>query len=254
MVTTPLVSIIILNYNHPEVIDICLRTLTITEGVPYEVVVVDNGSSGDVVEVLEGYQAEGKITTLVKEPVNRFFSEGNNIGVRNANPDSKYLLLLNSDVAFLRADWLAKVVGWMEGTTVSYPAVWDLHPTHADEGPRDIVSVGWSHDTNVQPGRIRPEGWCCLIRRSVWQEMSPDLPWHGGFEEMMANSVRAGAKAGVLSQYARYLVHREGGSKVPAAPAVDARVSDIGAWFGGLRIESLDFTLGPDEHDSYMLW
>lgn len=251
---TPLVSIVILNYNHPEVINICLRTLAMTEGVDYEVVVVDNGSDPGVPDILRQHQAEGRITTLVTETTNHYFSEGNNIGVRHTNPESSYVLLLNSDVAFQRSDWLAKVLAWMDGTAIYWPALWDLHPTVPDPGPRDIVSVGWSHDTNVQPGRIRPEGWCCLIRRQWWRDLSPDFPWHNGFEEMIANTVRAGAKAGVLSQYAPYLIHREGGSKLASRPAVDTRVSDIAGWFAGLRIESLDFTLGPNEHDSYLVW
>ena len=42
----PFVSIVILNYNHPEVINICLTTLATTQGyLKYEVVVVDNGST-----------------------------------------------------------------------------------------------------------------------------------------------------------------------------------------------------------------
>jgi glycosyltransferase involved in cell wall biosynthesis len=253
--TEPRVSIIILNYNSPQIIDICLRSLTKTEGVDYEVVVVDNGSEPAVVEQLKQHQAEGRITTLVPEPINHFFSEGNNIGVRYSNPASEFVLLLNSDVAILRPDWLTKVLAWADGTIEYWPSVWGLRPTTPDPGPRDIVSVGWSHDSSVIPSRARPEGFCCLIRRTVWREMSPDLPWHGGFEEMIANVVRAGAKAGVLSQYGSYLVHREGASgKIAAGSMADARQPDIPKWFRGLVIETLDFTLGPDEHSSYLWW
>lgn len=250
---TPLVSIVILNYNHPEVIEVCLRTLALTGGVDYEVVVVDNGSAPDVVQQLELLQAEGLITTLVAEPVNHLFSEGNNIGVRWSDPDSEYVLLLNSDVAFLREDWLVKLLRWMDGTIVYRPSVWGFKPTQPDPGPRDIVSAGFAWDPAVLPSQCRPEGFCCLIRRAVWRDMSADFPWHYGFEEMIAGAVRGGAKAGVLSQYPPYLVHREGGSGV-GADIVQHRTPDIPGWFAGLRIETLDFSFGPDEHDTYLTW
>jgi len=142
----------------------------------------------------------------------------------------------------------------MDGTIEYKPTVWGLKPTIPKSGPRDIVSIGWSHDVNIQPGRVRPEGWCCLIRRHLWQDMSLDFPFHYGFEEMIASVVRGGAKIGALCQYAPYLVHREGGSGRARTEIINTRVPDIPGWFAGLEIESLDFTLGPDEHDSYMSW
>lgn len=252
---TPKVSIVILNYNTPEVITKCLRTLQLTEGIPYEVVVVDNGSTQPgTVQQLGAFKEQGLIDTLVLESVNNYFSEGNNIGYRHTHPESEYILLLNSDVAFLRGDWLTKLVGWAEGTTQYRPAVWDFKPTQPSPGPRDIVSAGWSHDINVTPGHARPEGFCLLIRRSVWQDMSPDFPWHYGIDEMIGKCVRAGARCGVLFNYAPYFVHREGGSGKNHIEIRNTREPDIAAWLSGLEIETLDFTLGPDEHDSYLCW
>ncbi len=252
--TDPLASVIILNYNSPKVIDVCLRTLSITEDVDYEVVVVDNGSAPEVVAGLYVHQGLGRITTLVTEPVNHMFSEGNNIGFRNTNPASEFVLLLNSDVAIIRSDLLKKMLQWMDGSIIYRPSVWGFEPTIPSPGPRDIVSAGFAHDINVLPGHMRPEGFCCLIRRSVWVDLSPDFPWHYGFEEAMATAVRNGAKCGVLSQYPPYLIHREGGSGRSLAPPLNKRTPDIPGWFNGLTIETLDFTLGPNEHDSYLLW
>lgn len=248
----PLVSVIVLNYNSPRLIDVCLRTLATQVGVDYEVVVVDNGSDRAVVDELEVHRTEGRITTLVSEPVNHMFSEGNNIGFRATDPSSEYVLLLNSDVAMIRPDLLFKLVQWMEGTIEVRPSVWGFEPTQPSPGPRDIVSAGFAHDINVLPGHMRPEGFCCLIRRSVWVDLSPDFPWHYGFEEAISTAVVRGAKCGVLSQYPPYLVHREGGSG--KSSPVNKRTPDIPGWFRGLNIETLDFTLGPNEHDTYILW
>lgn len=251
----PKVSIVILNYEKPEVIDVCLRTLTQTDGVDYEVVVVDNGSTDPaVIPALIEHRSAGRITTLVCNDENRFFSEGNNIGVAHTDPTSEFILLLNSDVGFLRDDWLVKALQWMDGTIEYRPSIWGLKPATPDPGPRDIVSIGWTHDANVLPGRVRPEGWCCLIRRSVWRDLSTDFPWHGGFERSISESIRAGAKCGVLSQYSQYLVHREGGSGKAAAAALNKGAPDYAGWFGGIRVETLDFALGDDEHSSYLNW
>lgn len=261
----PLVSIVILNWNNPHFIDVCLHSVAITQGITYEVVVVDNGSTDpDSLPNLRRYRDQGLITTLVEHPHNSYFSEGNNIGVRASNPTSEYLLLLNSDVGVLRSDWLVKLVGWAEGTVSYTPAIWGSHPNIPSPGPRDIVSAGFAFDPQVEPARMRPEGFCCLIRRSVWSDISTDFPQCYGLEEMLANAIRSGAKCGVLSQYPPYIVHREGGS----APGtwtcetftkddmhiVDARTPDIPGWFAGLDVETLDFSLGPHEHDSYLNW
>lgn len=255
----PEVSIIILNHNNPKIINKCLTTMQITEGVTYEVVVVDNGSNPETVRELRQHAQEGRIDTLVESPVNTFFSEGNNIGVQYSNPRSKYILMLNSDVAFKRSDWLSKMLEWMNGVPEYHPWIWDFNPTVPSPGPRDVISYGWSHDASVEPGHVRPEGWCCLFRRPVWQYMSTDFPWHYGFEEMVARIARDGTKVGVLFNYPKYLIHREGGSG-KAATAVSGneyghnRRPDIPGWFKDVYIETLDFTLGPDERDTYLEW
>jgi hypothetical protein len=74
---------------------------------------------------------------------------------------------------------------------------------------------------------------------------------------MIANAIRAGAKAGSLCQYSKYITHHEGGSEGAkiAHLIVNKRQPDEVAWFRGVTSpETLDFTLGPDEHQSYMEW
>ena len=83
-----------------------------------------------------------------------------------------------------------------------------------------------------------------------------DFPWLYGLDLQITNIARKGARVGVLSQYAPYLVHREGAStdKNKPHPVTNAYAPDLPAWYDGVYIESLDFTLGPNEHDSYSVW
>lgn len=255
-----LVSIVIVNYNHPECITICTNSIanctSKNDGLKYEVIVVDNGSNIDTVNQLRHLKDQGLIDKLLLEPVNHFFSEGNNIGVRNADPKADYVLLLNSDVGFVHPDWLQKMVAWMEGRAEHTPNIWGTMPTVVKPGPLDIVSFGWSYDENVQPSKARPEGFCCMFRKSKWQEMSPDFPYYWGFEEMVANVVRGGARCGVCWNYAKYLIHREQGSDANSVKheIQNKRTPDMQTWYAGLEIETLDFTLGPFEHSSYLEW
>ena len=93
----PKVSIIILNWNGLEDTIECLESLKRITYRNYDVIVVDNGSSGNDADILEE-KCAGYIQ-LIRNDKNYGFAEGNNIGIRYAlqklNPD--YILLLNND-------------------------------------------------------------------------------------------------------------------------------------------------------------
>jgi O-antigen biosynthesis protein len=89
----PEVSVVILNFNKPVLSVLsALATATSRIGVPYEVLVVDNGSQPENWKTLEQLNT---VARLVRIPVNRYFGEGNNIGVEQAR--GRYLLFLNND-------------------------------------------------------------------------------------------------------------------------------------------------------------
>lgn len=89
----PVVSVIILNYNKP-VLSVLSALATAASGihVPYEMLIVDNGSRADLWKAL---QELNTVARLVRIPVNRFFGEGNNIGAEDAR--GEYLVFLNND-------------------------------------------------------------------------------------------------------------------------------------------------------------
>ena len=97
----PLVSIIILNYNKAQLTIECLESIwEHTAHVPFEVIVIDNGSTPEEFQKLKNYSGRHHLVGL---QVNRFFGEGNNIGAEMAR--GKFLVFMNNDVT-VTSHWL----------------------------------------------------------------------------------------------------------------------------------------------------
>lgn len=88
----PDVSVIVLNYNKPELTLDCLRSIVEqTVAVSYEIVVVDNASEPRVLtQAMLPPQAR-----LIQSEQNLGFSKGNNLGIQHSSGQA--LLLLNND-------------------------------------------------------------------------------------------------------------------------------------------------------------
>lgn len=104
----PRVSIIVLNWNGLEDTIECLESLRKMTYPNYEIVIVDNASSGnDVVVLKERY---GDYIHIIANDKNYGFAEGNNIGIRYAlAKQSDYVFMLNNDT-IVDANFLAELV------------------------------------------------------------------------------------------------------------------------------------------------
>jgi len=100
----PAVSIIILNYDGIDVLPTCLRSVYDSKYPNFEVIVVDNGSTDQSVEVAEKEFPEA---IIVRNGRNLGFSAGNNIGI--ARSGGEYVVLLNNDTV-VHPDWLKELV------------------------------------------------------------------------------------------------------------------------------------------------
>ena len=88
----PLVSIITVNYDHPEVTCDLLNSLRHISYPSIEVIVVDNASPNDDPTIIPKSFPE---IHFIQSKENLGFAGGNNLGIRAAN--GKYLLILNND-------------------------------------------------------------------------------------------------------------------------------------------------------------
>jgi len=88
----PDLSVIIVSYNTRELLRNCLLALRRNSGLALEVIVVDNASSDGSVAMVRADFPEAR---LLAQDQNRWYSCGNNIGLRAAR--GEYALLLNPD-------------------------------------------------------------------------------------------------------------------------------------------------------------
>lgn len=90
------VSIIIVNYNTKELTQNCIDSIfENTNGVSFEVILVDNASTDGSVELFEQEQR----IQFIKSEKNLGFGKANNLGYKYAK--GKYIFLLNSDTLLL---------------------------------------------------------------------------------------------------------------------------------------------------------
>ncbi|NLW32992.1 MAG: glycosyltransferase family 2 protein [Fibrobacter sp.] len=103
----PLVSVIILNWNGKNHIVECLSSVTASTYSNLEIIVVDNNSTDNSLDLIQGF----KNISLIRNPHNIGFCAGNNKGFAYAK--GKYIVTLNNDTA-VNPHWLEKPVELLE--------------------------------------------------------------------------------------------------------------------------------------------
>lgn len=110
---SPLVSVLILNFNGLRFLDSCLGSVLAQDYAPFEVVLVDNASTDGSPEYVKK-QFPG--VRIIRSGMNLGFAGGNNLGVAHAN--GTLVVLLNNDTTVDRG-WLRALVEAMESDNVA---------------------------------------------------------------------------------------------------------------------------------------
>ena len=105
---TPLVSVIIPNYNGERFLEPCLRTLEGQTFRDFEVLLVDNGSTDGSIALVRERFPQVKVVAMER---NLFFSKAVNEGIRLSK--SPIVVLLNNDTE-VEPQWLRELVGALE--------------------------------------------------------------------------------------------------------------------------------------------
>jgi len=123
MIVNPKINIILLNWNGLKDTLECLESLLKIDYANYEIVVVDNNSSGDDVEIIRE-QFGDFIKQIIVNKINLGFSGGNNVAIDFAiKSNADVVLLLNNDT-IVEPDFLSKLVK----ASMEYPDAGILTP------------------------------------------------------------------------------------------------------------------------------
>ena len=186
----PKVSIIILNWNGLEDTIECLESLRKITYPNYQVIVVDNASEGEDVQVLQDKFSD--YIHIIENDKNYGFAEGNNVGMRSAlnSYHPAYLLLLNNDTV-VAPDFLNELVKVAE-TKVEIGIVGPKIYYYDFQGRKDVIwsaggiilkwrrwiyqGVGWNDNDLPQYQDIATVDWvsgaAMMFKSSVIEELS----------------------------------------------------------------------------------
>lgn len=194
---TPLVTVVVVNYNGQEHLDESLSALCADRSFPRtEILVVDNASTDGSLEIAQGFavrQTSEVFKTselslrVLRSPVNRGYAGGVNLSVGRAR--GKYLAVLNMDVT-VSPGWLVHMIGFLE----AHPEVGAASPLIVLAGDEQLVNavgqdihvtgLGFNRglsrprsDVGLEPVRVSGiHGGAFVIRRALLEQM-------GGWDE-----------------------------------------------------------------------
>lgn len=151
MVPSPLVSVIVINYNGKEFLKDCLESIYGQTYHNFELIVVDNGSTDGSVQFIKEKFPD---TILIENKENLGFAVANNQGIEILR--GKYVALLNNDTVVDR-DWLKNLVTAAESSSED-TGMW-AGKILSLENPNIIDSVGGLIISNdgIAKGRGRLE-------------------------------------------------------------------------------------------------
>lgn len=108
---TPLVSVIILNYNGKQYLQGCVNSVLKNQYPNLEVILVDNASTDDSLQQVQDLYGSNPKLRIIKSSENLGFSGGNNLGYEKSR--GKYIVFLNNDT-LVEPDWLNSLVDALE--------------------------------------------------------------------------------------------------------------------------------------------
>ncbi len=224
--TYPKIAIIMLTYNAPAYVKLAVESLAAhTQGVDYELIVVDNHSCLPTRLLLRRLKRQGKIHTLLLNRKNLLFARGNNAGSRLASDDVTHFLLINSDVEIRDDRWLTSLLA------------------RCPEG--GICAYGLVRD---KP--IRADGYCILFDRGLYEKYRLDerYEWFWSITKIQAQALKDGRQVVVVEEHENILHHFGGksGNAFRGAAGMDEARQTICEWFGDHNITILD-RVGGDQ-------
>ena len=139
------VSIIFVNYKTKDLtINAINSVIEKTEGVDYEIFVVDNASNDGSIEAIE---QEFPNINIIKNPINSGFGSANNLAIKQAK--GKYIFCLNTDTLLVNNaikimfDFMEKIENSKIGACGGYLVDKNTNPSNCGGNLPTITSIIW---------------------------------------------------------------------------------------------------------------
>lgn len=166
----PLVSIITVNYNQSAVTEALLNSIRQCDStLPYELIVVDNGSDQDPVEA---WRIQYPAFRFIRSSRNLGFAGGNNLAIRSA--EGAYLFLINNDTE-VNEGLLEAMVALME----RHPIIGMASPLICYHDQPDMIQYAGYTSMNYLTARNRCIGQFQRLHDQVSLKSGPTAYGHG---------------------------------------------------------------------------
>jgi len=176
-------SIVIATYNKLEYLEPCIRDIYNSTQVPFELIVVDNGSPQEnIMNFLIPFSQEHDNFSYVHSDENKGFAGGYNMGVEKAR--GEYICVLNNDT-LVTEGWLSKMIGHLKNNpnmAMMAPVSNNIHGEHQmitspHEGAEFGAYIAKVNEMIDNGGeRCLSSSWltgCCLVfHRSLLDELA----------------------------------------------------------------------------------
>ncbi|HWY18226.1 MAG TPA: glycosyltransferase family 2 protein [Solirubrobacteraceae bacterium] len=185
----PLASAIVVCWNSADVLGRCLERLLAQDYANYEIVVVDDGSRDDTLQVAERAARRGELR-IVRSARNRGCPHARNLGLRHAK--GEILAFVDAD-GYAATDWLSRIVDAFEADAtvgaVASTVFFDANPLVINGAGGTVNRQGWAADLSMNEPYERaeiaaealyPMGCGMAVRGSALERVGP-------FDERMRN-------------------------------------------------------------------
>jgi len=217
---TKSLSVLIVNYNSGVYAVDCIRSLLQQQSLALEVIVVDNASQDNSIELLN--EAFGKKITLIKSKENLGFGRANNLAASKAT--GEYLLLLNPDTIISGPHDMSELIQFLEvhpeagmvGPAIEEPRKGkDVLPRYRYPASRKLK---YTNTFKNLPGEIAwILGACMLIKRGFYEEIAgfdPDYFLYGEDADICLRIRQHGYQIGYCDSVK--IMHESGASEIGA--------------------------------------
>ncbi|MFW5435438.1 glycosyltransferase family 2 protein [Paenibacillus apiarius] len=177
-----MISVIVPTIHHTELVKQCIHSfINSVHNLPYELIVVDDGSPPHIQRELADWAAPLNVH-LIAKPSNEGFSRSVNLGIQHSQ--GQFVLLVNNDVVFHEPGWLQHMLLTMHGSadigivgarllypnlTIQHGGVVPAHKGHFDHRFRgqaaDFQPALAVEDMNAVTGALM------LVRRQLFDQI-----------------------------------------------------------------------------------